>query len=82
MVLQRWFDQAAQRTESNGGGAVAGAPHAWGLTVARDEWRQAAEDMAAHGGRLLSLWASRDGNGDDVVRAAYIAGPSESLPIN
>jgi hypothetical protein len=44
--------------------------------VARDEWRQAAEDMATHGGRLLSLWASRDGTGDDIVRAAFIAGPS------
>src|SRR6266851_5797385 len=76
MVLQRWFDQAAQSTESNGEGAVAGAPNAWGLTVARDEWSQAAEDMATHGGRLLSLWASRDGNGDDVVRAAYIAAPN------
>ena len=64
MVLRRWFDQAAQRTASNRKGAIAGAPNAWGLTVARDEWRQAAEDMAAHGGRLLSLWASRDGAGD------------------
>jgi Ni,Fe-hydrogenase III large subunit len=44
--------------------------------VARDEWRQAAEDMATHGGRLLSLWASRDGTGDNIVRAAFIAGPS------
>src|SRR5260370_34647322 len=75
MVLQRWFNQAAQRTDSNGEGAIAGAPHAWGLTVARDEWRKAAQDMATHGGRLLSLWASRDGTGDDIVRAAFIAGP-------
>jgi Ni,Fe-hydrogenase III large subunit len=75
VVLRRWFDQAAQRAASNGEGAIAGAPNTWGLTVARDEWRQAAEDMAAHGGRLLSLWASRDGAGDDIVRAAYIAGP-------
>jgi Ni,Fe-hydrogenase III large subunit/Ni,Fe-hydrogenase III component G len=75
MVLRRWFDQAAQRTESNGGGAIAGAPKTWGLTVARDEWHQAAEDMATHGGRLLSLWASRDATGDDIVRAAFIAGP-------
>jgi Ni,Fe-hydrogenase III large subunit len=76
MVLRRWFDQAAQRTESNGEGAIAGAPKAWGLSVTRDEWRQAAEDMSTHGGRLLSLWASRDGAGNDIVRAAFIAGPS------
>jgi Ni,Fe-hydrogenase III large subunit len=84
VVLQRWFDQAAVQPESNGGGAIAGAPKAWGLTVASDEWRQAAEDMAAHGGRLLSLWASRDGAGDDIVRAAFIANPGAlvlSLPL-
>src|SRR5580704_15605753 len=66
MVLRRWFDQA---------GAIAGAPETWGVTVTRGEWRQAAEDMAANGGRLLSLWASRDGAGDNIVRAAFIAGP-------
>ena len=41
--------------------------------MARDEWRQAAEDLAADSGRLLALWASRDGNGDNIVRAAFIA---------
>jgi Ni,Fe-hydrogenase III large subunit/Ni,Fe-hydrogenase III component G len=84
MALQRWFDQAAQQSESNGDGVIAGAPKAWGLIVARDEWRQAAEHMAAHGGRLLSLWASRDGNGDHIVRAAFIASPGVlvlSLPL-
>jgi len=68
----------------SGGGAIAGAPKTCGLTVVRDEWRQAAEHMAVHGGRLLSLWASRDDNGDDVVRAAYIALPGVlvlSLPL-
>ena len=75
MVLRRWFDQAAQGTEPNAGGAIAGAPKSWSLTVTRDEWRRAAEDVAAHGGRLLSLWASRDGAGDDIVRAAFIAEP-------
>ncbi len=63
MALQRWFDQAAEHSQSNGGGVIAGAPKALGLTVTRDEWRQAAEDMATDGGRLLSLWASRDGGG-------------------
>src|SRR5216684_946256 len=84
MALQRWFDRAAQRSESNGGGVIAGAPKAWSLTVVRDEWRQAAEHMASHDGRLLSLWASRDDKGDEVVRAAYIANPGVlvlSLPL-
>jgi Ni,Fe-hydrogenase III large subunit len=43
------------------------------LTVARDEWRRAAADIAAGGGRLLALWASRDGHGGNIVRAAFIA---------
>ncbi len=73
MALQGWFDRAAQQSESNVGGAIRGVPMARGLTVARDEWRQAAEDMAAGGGRLLAHWASRDANGDNIVRAAFIA---------
>jgi Ni,Fe-hydrogenase III large subunit len=71
MALQQWFDRAAQQSESNGGGVIVGAPKALGLTVTRDEWRHVAEDMGPHGGRLLSLWASRDGA--SIVRAAYIA---------
>ena len=73
MALQRWFDLAAQQPESNGGGAIVGAPKVLGLNVTREEWSQAAEDMATHGGRLLSLWASRTGTEDDLVRAAFIA---------
>lgn len=73
MVLQQWFDRAACRPESSGGGVIPGAPRALGLPVTHDEWRQAAEDMAAHGGRLLSLWASRGDDGDPIVRAAFIA---------
>jgi Ni,Fe-hydrogenase III large subunit/Ni,Fe-hydrogenase III component G len=82
--LQRWLDRAAQQSKSNGGGVIAGAPKALGLTVANDEWRQAAEDIAAHGGRLLSLWASRDGNGNNILQAAFIANPAVlvlSLPL-
>src|SRR6202790_906749 len=84
MALQRWFDQAAQQSESNGAGVIAGAPDTLGLIVSRDEGRQAAEDMASHGGRLLSLWASRDGDGDPIVRAAFIGNPGVlvlSLPL-
>jgi Ni,Fe-hydrogenase III large subunit len=72
MVLQRWFDQASQRSGSSGAGMIPGAPNAFGLTVSQKEWLLAAEDMAAHGGRLLSLWAGRGENGD-IVRAAYIS---------
>lgn len=54
---------------------IRGAPKAWGLTAARDEWRLAAADMTAHGGRLLALWAGRDEAGGDFVRAAFIANP-------
>lgn len=75
MSLQRWFDQAVHQPEPNGGGSIAGAPKALGLTVAHEQWRQAAEDIAAQGGRLLSLWASRGGGGEAVVRAAFIATP-------
>src|SRR5216684_6384000 len=79
MALQGWFDRAAQQSEANVGAAIRGVPEARGLTVARDEWRQAAEDMAAGGGRLLAHWASRDASrdniagGDNIVHAAFIA---------
>ena len=62
MALQRWFQQAAQHSESNGE-VIAGAPKVLGLTVSRDEWHQAAEHVATGGGRLQSLWASRDRDG-------------------
>jgi Ni,Fe-hydrogenase III large subunit/Ni,Fe-hydrogenase III component G len=84
MALQRWFDQAAQQPASKGGGTIAGAPDVRGLTVTREEWCQAAEDMATHGGRLLSLWAGRKDREHDAVRAAFVAGPGViilSLPV-
>ena len=64
MALQRWFDRA---------GAIRSVPKAWGLTVARNEWHQAAEDLQADSGRLLALWASRNANADNILRAAFIA---------
>src|ERR1700675_2261028 len=73
MALQWWFNQAVERSKLNPGGAFAGAANVLSLTVGRGEWRQAAEAMAAGGGRLLALWASRDGAGEDIVRAAYMA---------
>jgi Ni,Fe-hydrogenase III large subunit/Ni,Fe-hydrogenase III component G len=84
MALQRWFDQAARQFQSNRVGSMAGASKVFSLTVTCDEWCQAAEDMATHGGRLLSLWAGHDGTGDDAVRAAYIADSGVlvlSLPV-
>ena len=73
MALQRWFHQAAQKSESNGGSVFAGAPKVLGVTVSRDDWQQAAEHVATGGGRLMSLWASRDQDGHDIVRVAFIA---------
>ena len=73
MELQQWFDRAADQSESNSKEVIVGAANTLGLSVTRDEWRQAAHDMAADKGRLLALWASRDAGGCDIVRAAYIA---------
>ncbi len=72
-MLQRWFNLAVERSQLNAGAAIVGAPNTFGLAVARDEWRQAAADMAAGGGRLLALWASHAGAGENIVRAAYVA---------
>jgi Ni,Fe-hydrogenase III large subunit/Ni,Fe-hydrogenase III component G len=72
MALQRWFQHAAEDFESNGG-MIAGAPKVLGLTVSSDDWQQAAEHVATGGGRLQSLWASRDRDGHDGVRVAYTA---------
>src|ERR1700674_5172469 len=49
MVLHAWFDRSE---------AHSGAPGLRALTVLDDQWRQVAQDLAAAGGRLLSLWAS------------------------
>ncbi len=73
MALQRWFQQAAQDSDSAGGSVIAGAPKILGLVVSRNEWQQAAEHVATGGGRLQSLWASRDRDGRDRVRVAYTA---------
>ena len=62
--LQTWF-----------GRPIAGAPQAFELAVTRDEWLRAAEDIDNCGGRLMSLWATRDGDGQNVVRAAFVTEP-------
>ncbi len=73
MALQRWFQQAARDFESYGGAVIAGAPNVLGHRVSADEWQQAAGHIATGGGRLQSLWASRDRDGQSQVRAAYTA---------
>ena len=73
MSLQGWFDEAAGQSPSQGGGSIAGAPGVLGLRVTREQWRQVSEDFAAERGRLLSLWAERDGRGGELLRAALIA---------
>ncbi len=39
--------------------------------VTVEQWRRTIENIAAGGGRLLSLWASRDADNADLVRAAF-----------
>ncbi len=62
MAPESWFDRA---------GAISGAPAVRGLIVREEEWRRAAEELAAAGGRLLALWANRDADGRNWVRALY-----------
>ncbi len=73
MSLQGWFDEAAGQSPSQGGGSIAGAPGVLGLRVSREQWSQVSEDFAGERGRLLSLWAGRDGRGGELLRAAFIA---------
>jgi len=73
VVLQWWFDQAARRAGTSGAAAIAGIANAWELAVTREEWRQATENMASGGGRLIALWASNGESGESTVRAAFLA---------
>src|SRR4030095_2906999 len=73
MVAQDWFDDGVRHSVARGTGAIAGARSAWELHVAREEWRQAIESIAAGGGRLISLWASRNTDSENLVRAAFAA---------
>jgi Ni,Fe-hydrogenase III large subunit/Ni,Fe-hydrogenase III component G len=52
---------------------VSGAPKARGLAVRREEWTHVAQDVAAAGGRLVSLWAARDADtpSSTAIYAAY-----------
>jgi Ni,Fe-hydrogenase III large subunit/Ni,Fe-hydrogenase III component G len=75
MALQEWLARSH---------AQPGAPGLCALTVSEEQWRRIAEDLAAGGGRLLSLWASRDENGVHKARAAFLTerrGIILTLPI-
>lgn len=60
MPASKWWARAHE---------IPGAPRARGLAVTREEWTQAAQDVAAAGGRLVSLWAAR---GEDTQSGAAI----------
>lgn len=61
MPLTKWWRRSRQ---------LPGAARAYGFTSTSEQWSQCAADVAAAGGRLLSIWAS-----DAAVYAAYLADP-------
>jgi len=62
-----------------------GAPGLRALTVSEDQWQRVAQDMAAAGGRLVTLWASgEDERTVTTIHAAFVADPGGlvlTLPI-
>jgi Ni,Fe-hydrogenase III large subunit len=64
MALRAWLGRSE---------AQPGAPGVAALTVSLDEWRPLARDVAAAGGRLLTMWASGDARGTPILRAAFLA---------
>ena len=62
MALSRWLSEAEP---------VAGAPGVRRCSVDAHGWRALAQDVAANGGRLLTLWASADDAGTPCLWAAY-----------
>ena len=74
MPISAWYARSERQP---------GAAGLESLNVTRDEWRAVMEDLRAAGGRLVALWASREG-GRDIVRAAALAdsrGLIVSLPL-
>ncbi len=63
MSLRRWLERAHR---------LPGAPSARGLGVTPEEWTEGARDVAAAGGRLLSLWGSRE-EASAALYAAFLA---------
>ena len=66
MVARAWFERATP---------LAGAPGVVSLEVGAEAWTAAALDVAAAGGRLLTLWAEVGPQGGSTLRAAYAAEP-------
>ena len=71
--MQDWFEQAVRHSDAQGAVPIAGAHNAWELSVTGEQWRQATQNIGSGGGRLISLWASRDTGGENLVRAAFAA---------
>jgi Ni,Fe-hydrogenase III large subunit len=75
MAVQDWFTRSE---------VLRGSPGLRALTVAHDQWRWAAQDLAAAGGRLVTLWASADERMAPTIRAAFLteySGLVLSLPL-
>ena len=66
MVAHTWFEQATP---------LAGAPGMATLAVGPEAWAAVALDIAATGGRLVTLWAESRASGESCLRAVYAAGP-------
>ena len=60
--LDRW----AKSTE------LPGAPGVRSLTVSREEWTRAAQELSARGARLMAMWASRTVHAPPTLRAAFL----------
>lgn len=75
MPLRRWLNAATP---------LPGAPRVRGLTVDAAAWREVAQEVAATGGRLLTLWANAGPARENKMQAAFAAGPGVlvlSLPV-
>jgi Ni,Fe-hydrogenase III large subunit/Ni,Fe-hydrogenase III component G len=70
MPLQRWFEHTT---------IVSGAPHVHARRVSAEQWYEAAQAVAAHGGRLLTLWARAGAQADWSVIAALHTDPGVLL---
>src|SRR5882724_7346264 len=66
MALHAWLEVSE---------AQPGAPGLRALTVSHEQWRQVAQDVAAAGGRLVTLWSSDDERSGTRIHAAFVADP-------
>jgi hypothetical protein len=75
MPLSRWLNESIP---------LPGVTRTRALTVDAAGWRQAAQEMAATGGRLITLWAGAVSGGAPALHAAFATGPGVlvlSLPV-